>query len=910
MRRTLTHVLAIGLFAAGAAFAQSADLVISQVYGGGGNSGATYLNDFVEIYNRGASTVSLSGKSVQYTSATGTGLFGANSSLIVVLSGSVAPGKYFLVQLASGGTAGAALPTPDATGTINMSGTAGKVALVNSTTGLGCNGGSTACSAAQLALIIDLVGYGNANFYEGSGPAPTLSNTTAAIRGGNGATDTNVNSADFTAGTPTPRNSAPPPPPPTCTVTSTISQVQGSGSTSPVVGTTVGVRGVVTGRKSNGFFLQDATGDGNTATSDGIYVFTSSTPPAAAAVGNDVCVTGTVAEFSPSSDPNQRPITELTSPTVTLQASGVALPAAVTITAADTLVNDIENLEKYESMRVSVGSLTVIAPTDGTVSEVNATSSSSGVFYGVVAGVPRPAREAGVQLPDPLPGGSPCCVPRFDTNPERIRVDSDGLGGAKVEVASGASVTGITGVLDYGFRTYTILPDASATLVVSGGATVTPAPVPAANELTIASFNMERFFDTVDDPGIGDPVLTVTAFNNRLNKASLLIRNVLNSPDILGVMEVENLATLQAVAAKLNADSAPATPNYTAYLFEGNDPGGIDAGFLVKASRVSVLEATQIGKDATYINPNNGQPELLNDRPPLLLRAKAAKPGSGTAMPVTVIANHLRSLNGIDDSVDGNRIRTKRRAQAEFLADLIQTRQAANPQERIAALGDFNAFAVNDGYVDLMNTIKGTPTPSSQVVLASSDLVNPDLVSLEDSVAAADRYSYVFDGNTQSLDHIVVNAPLNARFARFAAARVNADFPESDRNNANIPNRLSDHDPEVGYFTLPDTAYVTAQTAITGSGLIFSRTTRQWSGTVTVKNTGAEAIAGPVSLVLANLPAGVTLINAAGTIDGKPYVTVSSGDLAPGASLTVAVRFTNSGSAAITYTPQVAAGTL
>ncbi|RMD75680.1 MAG: lamin tail domain-containing protein, partial [Chloroflexi bacterium] len=137
--------------------AVSADLVISQVYGGGGNSGAPYTNDFVEIFNRGTTTVSLSGLSIQYASATGTGNFGSNP--VVLLSGSLAPGQYYLVQLA-GGASGAPLPTPDATGTINASASSGKFALVNSTSGLACNGGSTPCTPSQLALIIDLVGYG------------------------------------------------------------------------------------------------------------------------------------------------------------------------------------------------------------------------------------------------------------------------------------------------------------------------------------------------------------------------------------------------------------------------------------------------------------------------------------------------------------------------------------------------------------------------------------------------------------------------------------------------------------------------------------------------------------------------------------------------------------------------------
>lgn len=190
--------------------AVSPNAVVSQVYGGGGNSGATFTHDFIELFNRGDSPVSLNGWSVQYTSATGTGNFGANANMITPLPEvSLAPGQYLLIREAQGAGGTAALPSPDVVDPtpISMSGTDGKVALVNTATGLGCNGGSTPCSAAQLAMIVDLVGYGNANFFEGSGAAPTLSNTTAALRDDGGATDTDHNSADFTAGAPTPRNS-------------------------------------------------------------------------------------------------------------------------------------------------------------------------------------------------------------------------------------------------------------------------------------------------------------------------------------------------------------------------------------------------------------------------------------------------------------------------------------------------------------------------------------------------------------------------------------------------------------------------------------------------------------------------------------------------------------------------------
>jgi hypothetical protein len=176
--------------------ANSQDIVISQVYGGGGNSGATYTHDFIELFNRGTTPVSLDGWSVQYSSATGTAWQVTNLSNFTLQ-----PGQYYLVQQAQGTGGTTPLPTPDVIGTIAMGATAGKVALVNNITAL-----SGACPATG---IIDFVGFGaTANCFEGTGPTPAPSNTTAVIRGNNGCLDNNDNATDFTAGAPNPRNSS------------------------------------------------------------------------------------------------------------------------------------------------------------------------------------------------------------------------------------------------------------------------------------------------------------------------------------------------------------------------------------------------------------------------------------------------------------------------------------------------------------------------------------------------------------------------------------------------------------------------------------------------------------------------------------------------------------------------------
>ena len=1011
--------------------AASPNIVISQVYGGGGNSGATYTHDFIELFNRGTSPVSISGWSLQYTSATGTGNFAANATLITELPAvSINPGQYFLVQEASTAAVGSPLPAPDFIDAtpIAMAAGAGKVALVNTTTPLGCNGGSTPCAPAALATIVDLVGYGNANFFEGAAPAPTLTNTTAASRINAGCTDTDNNSGDFAAAAPNPRNTASPlnscplslsindvslnegdSGPTTFTFTVTLSaaapaggvtfdiatadgmaqdgnpagedsdyvakaetgrtisagsssatfsvtvngdgavepnetffvnvsnvtgaavsdsqglgtiinddfvltaihDIQGNGTSSPFNTQTLTTTGVVTARKSNGFFIQtpDGSVDSDPETSEGLFVFTSSAPPAAAAVGNLVRVTGMVQEFR--GDPNSPPLTEIgNSPAVFLISSGNPLPAPVILNAAETTApsetsNPLDSLEEYEGMRVTVPSLTVVAPTQGSINEANATATSNGVFYGVVTGVPRPFREPGIAISNPVPPPNPPAVPRFDENPQRLRVDSDGqVGATSLEVTTGATIANMTGVLDYGFRTYTILPDVGSLTQASvvGNQSSNPIPDPTSGEFTVASFNTLRFFDSVNDPGISDPVLTPTAYSNRLNKISLVIRNVLRKPDVIGVQEVEKLSVLQDIANKVNADSVAAggsNPNYVAYLVEGNDIGGIDVGFLVKSSRVNVVDVTQVEQPGCvptlpitcnhYTNPNDGQPDILNDRPPLILQAEIQTPG-GSMFPFTVIVNHLRSLTDAEDPVDGNRVRTKRRAQAEFLADLLQSRQSSDPMEKIIVVGDMNAYELNDGLVDVIGTIKGQPAPASEVVLPSLDLVNPDFIDLVSTLPPSQRYSFTFDGNAQVLDHILVSQSELSLNTHFLYARINADFPAVFFGDPTRPERVSDHDPAVGYFVFPppsaDLSITKADSpdpVVTGSNVTYQ---------ITVTNNGIDNATQVV--VSDNLPAETTFVSCSSTgsgvcggIGNNRKVTFSS--LAIGASATITI---------------------
>ncbi len=583
-----------------------------------------------------------------------------------------------------------------------------------------------------------------------------------------------------------------------------IRDIQGNASISPLAGRTVSTSGIVTAVKasttSGGFFIQERDGsvDSDPSTSEGLLIFTGSRV-FGVNPGDLVTVTGNVVEFRPSSDPASPTLTEISAPAVVnIVSSGNPVPSPSVISASDLLASGgFEQLERFEGMRVKVGAMISVAPTEGFKNEKSASSTSSGLFYAVIAGTARPFREPGIEAPTTLPS-PPCCIPRFDGNPERIRVDSDAIRGTTpLDVTTGQRIENVVGVVDYSSRTYTILPDMTLQ-AASPPMSALAVSRAAADEFTVASFNMERFYDAA--AGSGDVVLTAEAFANRLNKASLVIRNVLGTPDIIGLQEVENIEVLRALAEKVGRDALAAggsDPRYAGFVEKGNDAGSIEVGFLVKTSRVSVSSVVQEGKDTVFVNPANGQNERLNDRPPLLLRATVRL--ASAEYPVTVITNHLRSLIGVEDEKDGPRVRAKRRAQAEFLARLIQARQSANPDERIVSLGDLNAFQFNDGYVDVVGMIRGQPASASETLLGGEDIVNPDLRNLIETTPGFQRYSFVFNGNAQALDHILVTSNI---VARLEFARSNADFPEVFRSDPNRPERLSDHDMPVAFVAL------------------------------------------------------------------------------------------------------------
>jgi uncharacterized protein len=912
-------VIALVAVVAGAvqqAGAADGGLVISQVYGGGGNSGASHTHDFVELYNPGDAAVPLAGLSIQYASATGVGHFGNNSTSLTELSGTIQPHRYFLVQEATNNAAvGAALPTPDQIdlSPINMAGTAGKVVLVTGTDTLGCNGGSTPCGAAASARIIDLVGYGNANFFEGAGAAPTLSSSTSAQRKLGGCQDTNDNAADFNAAATAPRNSATTPHfcdadqapsvsstspasgassiarnsnitinfsesvqvedgwysiscastgahpatvtgggvsytldptsdfgfDETCTVTiedtgvrdvdendppdnmdadhvfsfttepeldlTEIAQIQGASHMSSYTGELVQVEGVVIAETGSNVWIQDTTPDAEPATSEAILVFGSAVA-SAVAVGDHVYARGTVTEFRPgcptscavtSSAFDNLTITELASPGLGVTKLGTAaLPAPTVIGAAgrtpptevieddsstgnvettntfDPTQDGIDFYETLEHMLVQVNNPVAVGLRNS-FGELHVLADD-----GAGAGV-RTTR-GGILVRD-VDGGSPLDYRSGDFNPERIMLDDLFIATPDVNVGDHFEESAV-GVMTYDFNDY-MLAVTTALTVVDGGLDRETTTAPDENELSVATFNVENL-----DPSDGAAITRL---------ARIVVENM-RSPDLIGIEEMQdnNGATNDGTTAAnlswqafIDAIVAAGGPRYDYRQIDpvnnadGGEPGGnIRVGFLFRTDR-GLSFVDRPGGNATtptgvfradgraHLTLSPGRVDPTNPA-----WTATRKPLAGEFMwndkTLIVIANHFSSKGG-DDPLFGRfqppvrSSEVRRHQQAMSVNSFVDSILAAERKANVIVLGDINDFEFSE----------------TTRLLTEGGV----LTSLMETLPQPERYSYVFEGNSQVLDQILFSENVMRGLTAFDVVHVNAEFAD----------QASDHDPSV-----------------------------------------------------------------------------------------------------------------
>lgn len=575
-----------------------------------------------------------------------------------------------------------------------------------------------------------------------------------------------------------------------------IYDIQGEGHRSDFEGQTVTTRGIVTAVDSNKFFIQDPNGDGNDATSDGLLIFVGG-GNVTVSVGDEVRITGEVIErFPGGEDTGNLSTTQISFPDeLEVLSSGNDLPDAVVLgqngRAIPTQIDDdgltdyqpdedgIDFFESLEGMLAEVSDAVVVGPTSrfgeiAVLADNGDGSDLRSVNGGIVLG-------------------------EDDTNAERIIIDDD-LVTSEPDVNVGDTFDGpITGVFDYSFGNFKLLNTAPLP-----GVTANPDLEPEVtdlvggeNQLTVASYNVLNL-----DPGDGD----------RYDQLAQQIINNLGTPDIIALQEIQDnngptddgtvdadvtLQLLLDALADAGVDSYEFITVTPENLADGGQPGAnIQVAYLYNTERVNLAEGVAGGTtdDVAY----DADADALNFNPGRILDPAFDEDGDGspeqeafegTRKPlvatfefegetVYVINTHFKSKSG-DSPLYGaeqpiEQITLEQRvAQAQAVKDLVDSILADDPDAKIVALGDFNDFEFSD----------------------TLEVFDGSLTNLMNDLADDDRYSFIFNGNSQTLDHILVNEDGFAE-TEIDAVHVNADFASDGR--------ASDHDPIVARLTIED----------------------------------------------------------------------------------------------------------
>jgi predicted extracellular nuclease len=601
----------------------------------------------------------------------------------------------------------------------------------------------------------------------------------------------------------------------TCTVNVTVSaaatitpipRIQGSGAASLLVGQTVTTQGVVTRVGNNGFFMQDEVGDGDTATSDGIFVFTGGTPPAAAALGNLVRVNGTVAEYATGTGPDAvaHPVTEITGPTVTLVSGGHSIAPTV-IDFPEATEGD---LERYEGMLV-----TIATPL----------TASQNYFQGRYGQVTLSAAGRLEKPTNRHPAGSPEAAAMADDNARRRILLDDGTSiqnpnptpyfGADNTLRAGDTIPGITGVIDYGLATnltdglsdYKIHPTVAPLFSRDNPRPAVPSAV--GGNVRVGSFNVLNYFTTLDEAGSPGcfpggtrsdcrGADSAAEFGRQRDKIVRAISGL--GADVVGLMEIENNGNVAAqnLVGALNAFTAAGT-----WATVGVPAGGTGGDAIRVAMIYKPAVLTPVGNAASDTNP-------IHNRPPLAQTFAAANGEKFTA-----VVNHFKSKGSCPadagdpnaDQGDGqgcwNVLRTQ---QAQALRGFVTNLQAASGDADVIVIGDLNAYGKEDPVLDLV----------ANGFVDQIDRFN-DLA-----------YSYVFDGESGYLDHALATPSLSTQIVGTAHWHINADEPSVIDYNTEFKQpacpacgpdyysatayRSSDHDPVLVGLSLVKTIGGTA----------------------------------------------------------------------------------------------------
>ncbi len=589
------------------------------------------------------------------------------------------------------------------------------------------------------------------------------------------------------------------------------------------IGEEVTTTGIVTAIDSNGFFLQDAEGDGDDTTSDGIFVFTGDEP--SVAVGDEAAVVGTVDEFVPGGfDTNNLSTTQIVADSTEVLSSGNVLPAAallglggrpvpnVTVisedeapeigaldlrdpadgnTGFDPAEDGIDFFETVEGMRVTVEDPVAVSATNQFGETWTLTNGGSAeVIEPDEARTVRDGIPAGINLAAEADGFG-------DLNPERVQLQFDsgvlpeGLDPA--DISNGDTLSHVTGVVGYSFGNFEVLITEPFEVTPSGITPEVTELVPTEDQLTVVAYNILNVTGNLDDDDADGDDLDADQI---AQIAEQLVSN-LGSPDIVALQEVQDdsgetddgtldaTGTLETIVAAIEAAGGPAYEFVGAEVDEDGETGGVPGGnirnaFLYNPERVDsfvglTLEVEELD-DLGVTDPTT----FDGTRDPLLGLAEF------NGEEIILLNNHLTSRFGSSPIFGAEQLFTQageeeREAETGALNEVVDTFLGADPDANIVVLGDLNTFEFTN---DLTEILPGT----------GEDQVLTNLIT--DALTEDDAYTFIFQGNSQVLDHIFVTDGL-LEVAEADVVHVNNDFPFLSEQVA------SDHEPVVARFTLP-----------------------------------------------------------------------------------------------------------
>ncbi len=556
-----------------------------------------------------------------------------------------------------------------------------------------------------------------------------------------------------------------------------IYQIQGAGHTSPHLNVKAQTSGIVTAVATNGFYLQDPTGDGDDSTSDGIFVFTRSAP--GVNVGDSVTVTGTVAEYTPGGESTDNlSVTQISSsPTITVMSSDNSLPPPIMVGAAgrqpptqiidddsltlfDPASDGIDFYESLECMRVTIAVAQAVAPT-----------SRYGKIFTVAD---HGADTTGLNRRGGL------TIAADDFNPERLQINNTLLPESMPMplVNTGDTLGDVTGVVSYSFGNFEVLPTTTPTVTSGSIARESTALSGGDDHLLIAAYNVLNL-----DPNDEDRDKDVA--DGRFAAIAVQIVNDLNKPDIIALQEVQDnsgstndgtTAADQTLQALIDAIVSAGGPTYS-FIDNppadnkdgGEDGGNIRVAFLYNATRVLLI-------DTSRLEDNDGNDAFVDARKSL----QATFEFSGER--IILINNHFSSkrdsspLFGKRQPPINGRLK-ERKMQATFVNAHVDGLLDADPQAKIVVLGDLNEFQ----FEMPLAILEGNSGNGSQV-----------LFNLGAGLSATERYSYIYEGNSQKLDHILVSRALWDLKPQYDVVHLNCEFSDAP----------SDHDPQVARLRL------------------------------------------------------------------------------------------------------------